>query len=89
MLFEVAGITLDSLFFNVGRPLIPVRCGRPALRVTSRPTLFAIAGPPSDKQAMTLFDSESCRRRAVVEHANTWLDSFKTLLVRYEISISR
>ena len=35
----------------------------------------------------TFFDSELYRRRAVVEHANAWLDSFKTLLVRYETSV--
>jgi len=35
----------------------------------------------------TFFDPELYRRRAVVEHANAWLDSFKTLLVRYETSV--
>ena len=35
----------------------------------------------------TFFDPELYRRRAVVEHANAWLDSFKTLLMRYETGI--
>ena len=35
----------------------------------------------------TFFDPELYRRRAVAEHANAWLDSFKTLLVRYETSV--
>ncbi|WP_169513139.1 hypothetical protein [Hymenobacter aerophilus] len=35
----------------------------------------------------TFFDPELYRRRAVVEYANAWLDSFKTLHVCYEISI--
>ena len=35
----------------------------------------------------TFFDPELYRRRVVVEHANAWLDSFKTLLVRYETSV--
>lgn len=34
----------------------------------------------------TFFDPELYRRRAVVEHANAWFDSVKTLLVRYETS---
>ena len=34
----------------------------------------------------TPFDPELYARRAVVEHANVWLDSFKTLLVRHETS---
>ena len=37
--------------------------------------------------ADTFFDLEPYRRRTVVEHANDWLDSFKTLLVRYETSV--
>ncbi|GAA3976814.1 transposase [Hymenobacter antarcticus] len=35
----------------------------------------------------TFFDPELYRRRIVVEHANAWLDNFKTLLVRYETSV--
>jgi len=35
----------------------------------------------------TPFDPELYRRRVVVEHANAWLDGFKTLLVRYETSV--
>jgi hypothetical protein len=35
----------------------------------------------------TPFDPELYARRVVVEHANAWLDGFKTLLVRYEISV--
>ena len=33
------------------------------------------------------FDPELYARRVVVEHANAWLDGFKTLLVRYETSV--
>ena len=35
----------------------------------------------------TFFDFERYHRRVVVEHANAWLDGFKTLLVRYETSV--
>jgi len=35
----------------------------------------------------TFFDPELYRRRVVIEHANAWLDGFKTLLVRYETSV--
>ena len=33
------------------------------------------------------FDEELYRRRVVIEHTNAWLDSFKTLLVRYETNV--
>ena len=35
----------------------------------------------------TFFDEELYRCRTVIEHANAWLDSFKTLLVRYETGV--
>ncbi len=35
----------------------------------------------------TYFDEELYKRRTVIEHANAWLDSFKTLLVRYETNV--
>lgn len=31
------------------------------------------------------FDEQLYKRRTVIEHANAWLDSFKALLVRYEV----
>lgn len=33
------------------------------------------------------FDDELYKRRAVVEHANAWIDSFKSLLIRFETTI--
>ena len=35
----------------------------------------------------TPFDPKLYRHRVVVEHANAWLDGFKTSLVRYETSV--
>jgi hypothetical protein len=35
----------------------------------------------------TYFDEELYKRRTMIEHANAWLDSFKTLLVRYETNV--
>lgn len=35
----------------------------------------------------TFFDPVLYRRRILIEHANAWLNSFKTLLVRYETGV--
>lgn len=31
------------------------------------------------------FDEELYKKRTVIEHANAWMDSYKALLVRYEV----
>jgi hypothetical protein len=54
------------------------------LPVSSNPPLPATDYQTDDD---TFFDPVLYRRRTVIEHANAWLDSFKTLLVRYETSI--
>ena len=61
---------------------------RSAPRATLKPTI-ARNRRATDWQTgdNPFFDPELYRRRAVVEHANAWLDSFKILLVRYEPSV--
>lgn len=34
------------------------------------------------------FDEELYKRRYVIERTNAWMDTFKTLLVRYELKVS-
>lgn len=34
-----------------------------------------------------IFDDELYKHRAVIEHANAWIDGFKALLVRFEFSV--
>jgi hypothetical protein len=33
----------------------------------------------------TYFDEQLYKKRVVIEQANAWLDSFKTLLIRFEV----
>ena len=42
---------------------------------------------PSEAAAGHCFDAERCRQRTAIECTNAWLDSFKTLLVRYETNV--
>ena len=42
---------------------------------------------PSDAAADHYFDAELYRQRTAIERTNAWLDSFKTLLVRYETNV--
>ena len=42
---------------------------------------------PSEAAADHYFDAELYRQRTAIERTNAWLDSFKTLLVRYETNV--
>ena len=88
VLLEAAGIAVAGLFLNADsafdtnelRQICATRYIEANIARNRRTT---------DRQTDddTFFDPKLYRRRAVVEHANTWLDSFKTLLVRDETSI--
>ena len=70
--------------------MIPPGYARPAPRAARRiEANIARNRRATDWQtdAAALFDPERYRRRAAAEHANAWLDSFKTLLVRDETSV--
>ena len=88
MLLEAAGITMARMFLNADSIFdINELCQTCATRNIEanidrnrRATDWQIDNDTS-------FDFECYHRCAVVEHANTWLDSFKTLLVRHETSV--
>ncbi len=85
---ELVDIMLHKLRSGCQWRMLPVRqfstgASKHAIR---GPTSPATAVPPTGRPT-TFFDAELYRRRAAVEHANAWLDGFKTLLVRYETSV--
>lgn len=88
LLLEAAGIALDGLFLNADsafdtnelRHMCAVRGIEATIARNAR-----VANWQTDDD--TFFDTELYRRRVVIEHANAWLDSFKTLLVRYETCV--
>ena len=88
MLLEAAGIAVAGLFLNTdsASDITELRqaCAARAIEANIARNRRATDWQTDDD---TFFDPELCRRRTVVEHANAWLDSFKTLLVRYETSI--
>ena len=77
MLPEAAGIAVDGLFLHTGS----------AFDTHELRQACATRGTEWQTDDDTFFDPELYRRRAVAEHANAWLDSFTTLLVRDETSI--
>ena len=86
---EAAGIPVADLFLNADKAFDTTdfrqECARREVEANS-PRNRRAADWQTDND--TFFDTELYRRRAVVEHANAWLDGFKTLLVRYETSVS-
>ena len=88
VLLEAAGIAVAGLFLNADSAFDTTEL-RQACATRHIEANIARNRRATDWQTDddTFFDPERYRRRAVVEHANAWLDSFKTLLVRYETSV--
>ncbi|MGI4872170.1 MAG: transposase [Janthinobacterium lividum] len=82
---EAAGIPVAGLFLNTDKAFDTTSfrqaCATRDIEANIPRNPRAADWQPDDD---TFFDPELYRRRVVVEHANAWLDGFKTLLVRYE-----
>lgn len=87
-LLEAAQIDLKGLFLNADSAFDASSLRRACAQRDIHPNL---ARNPRSTGATdehyVYFDEELYRRRTVAEHANAWLDSFKTLLVRYETTV--
>lgn len=87
-LLEAAEIDLQGLFLNADSafdaPSVRRACARRGLHanLARNPR-----GNGADEEHYVYFDEQLYQRRTVAEHANAWLDSFKTLLVRYETTV--
>ena len=85
---EAAGIPLACLLLNADKAFdsqaFRQECARRDIEANIPRNRRAADWQTDDD---TFFDPELYRRRVVVEHANAWLDGFKTLLVRYETSV--
>lgn len=84
-LLEEAGLSLKGLFLNAdsGFDSQTLRGACQQREVEANIALNRRSGITSADQ-LPYFDEVLYRRRGVIEQANGWLDSFKTLLVRYE-----
>lgn len=84
-LLRASGVELKGLFLNAdaGFDSVALRaaCEREQIEANVK------TNPRSKKAESTdyeYFDEELYKRRLVIEQSNAWLDSFKTLLVRFE-----
>ena len=88
VLLEAAGIAVAGLFLNADSAFdtneLRQICATRNIEANIACNRRAIDWQTDDD---IFFDPELYRRRAVVEHAYAWLDSFKTLLVRYKTSV--
>jgi len=88
MLLESVQINLKGLFLNADSGFdaqnLRRACEKRAIEanIANNPR----CGTP-ESEDYRYFDEELYKRRVVIEHANAWLDSFKTLLVRYETNV--
>ena len=87
-LLEAAELRMDGLFFNADKAFdvtaLRQACARRGIEANI-PRNRRSADWQTDDD--TQLDPELYRQRLVIERLNTWLDGFKTLLVRYETSL--
>ena len=87
-LVREAQIRLDGLFLNADSGfdarVLREACFRRDIGVN---IAHNPRSAPSDAAADHYFDAELYRQRTAIERTNAWLDSFKTLLVRYETNV--
>lgn len=85
-LLEEAGLRLDGLFLNADKAFdvtsLRQACARHDIQANIPRKRRAADWQTADDTP--LLDAELYRRRLVIEQLNAWLDSFKTLLVRFE-----
>lgn len=83
LLLQQAGITLEGVFMNAGFDSKELRkqCAQQKIEAN-----IAI-NKRSSKETLAdcYFDEQLYKKRGVIEQANAWLDSFKTLLIRFEV----
>lgn len=87
-LLTSAGIRLNGLFLNAdsGFDAHSLRLACQRRQIEANIALNARSAPRQTSE-WVYFDEELYKRRTLIEHANAWLDSFKTLLVRYETNV--
>ena len=87
-LLEEAQMSLDGLFLNAGSGFdassLRQDCFRRGIEANSAHNPRSGQKEPADD---LYFDTELYRQRPAIERTNAWLDSFKTLLVRYETTV--
>lgn len=85
MLLEEAELSLSDLFLNAdsGFNSQQLRLACQHRQLETNIALNRHCGLSSASR-LPYFDEEWYKRRSVIEQATSWLDSFKTLLVRYE-----
>lgn len=83
-LLQEAGLEIAGLFLNAdaGFDSQEFRQQCTEMKIEANIAFNPRKGEPTKEYAY--FDEELFRRRNVIEQANAWMDSFKTLLIRFE-----
>lgn len=92
-LLKEAGICLDGLFLNADSGFdsdeFRLACQKEEIipNVKPNPRNSKPGNEPVYQKGDHVFDDLLYKDRAVIEHANAWMDGFKALLVRFEFSL--
>lgn len=93
VLLEQANIQLKGLFLNADPGFDSVNfhmaCQKEEIIANVKPNPRNTSNQPAHayQAGIHIFDEELYRDRSVIEHANAWIDGFKSLLIRFEFSV--
>ncbi len=83
---QQAAIDIKGIFLNADSGFdskeLRSACAEKEIQANIKPNPRNHKGNNSEDQ---YFDEQLYKRRIVIEHANAWMDSYKALLVRYEV----
>jgi transposase len=92
-LLKQAGINLKGLFLNADAGFdsadFKAACGKEEIiaNVKENPRNSTNQDKEPYQSGSHVFDEELYADRSVIEHSNAWIDGFKALLVRFEVSV--
>lgn len=87
-----AGMELEGLFLNAdpgfdAQALVQA-CDKEQIFANIKPNPRNKHDPEPYRPGTHVFDEKLYGHRSVIEHANAWIDSFKSLLVRFEFTLT-
>lgn len=93
VMLKKANISLNGLFLNADpgfdSNIFRQACEKENIipNIKLNPRNESSKGMQSYERGTHIFDEELYKDRRVIEHANSWIDGFKALLVRFEFSV--
>ncbi len=85
LLLQQAEISLEGVFMNADAGFDCKELRKQCAQKRIQANIFINIRNSKEDITEHYFDQQLYKKRVVIEQANAWLDSFKTLLIRFEV----